>query len=55
MRSAAVGNRSDIRNNQSALGDRSTTVDYNNDNIGYVPSYDVLFLKRLLFLKASID
>eukprot|EP00347_Sterkiella_histriomuscorum_P022884 403336796 len=57
VRSAAIGTRLHIRENSSGIGgnDRlsmaSTSLDYQSQ----LPTYDILFLKRLLFLKASID
>ena len=54
VRSAAIGTRA--RDSSSGLGGErlsvaSTGLDYPSS----LPTYDILFLKRLLFLKASID
>lgn len=60
LKTTAVGPRNKFvqrENNNSIMGypsDFSTGFDFNREG-GANPKYDALFLKRLLFLKASID
>ncbi|CDW72692.1 UNKNOWN [Stylonychia lemnae] len=55
VRSAATGTRLQVRDNSSVMGDRISNISTGLEIQGSLPTYDILFLKRLLFLKASID